>query len=46
VVLCDRSSAMQLGALDTTVVESRLVGTNNLVHDPVRLAGALADLLA
>jgi uncharacterized cofD-like protein len=46
VVVCDQNTAMPIGNVGTRVVECALVGSNNLVHDPVRLAEALGDLLA
>ncbi|HLG66974.1 MAG TPA: gluconeogenesis factor YvcK family protein [Acidimicrobiales bacterium] len=45
VVLCDASAGMAVGPVDRPLVDRRLAGANGLVHDPVRLAAALADLL-
>jgi uncharacterized cofD-like protein len=46
VVLCDSSGGLALGDVAAPVVERPLAGRNGLVHDPDRLAAALADLLA
>lgn len=45
VVLCDTSQGMPLGKVARPVVDRPLAGSNGLVHDPVRLAAALRDLL-
>jgi uncharacterized cofD-like protein len=45
VVLCDTSRGMPLGSARSQVVDRPLAGPNGLVHDPGRLASALADLL-
>jgi uncharacterized cofD-like protein len=45
-VLWDPSTGMPLGRPETAVLERPLAGRNGLVHDPARLAEALADLLA
>lgn len=46
VVLCDTSAGMAVGRTDARVVDRPLSGRNGMVHDPARLAEALADLLA
>jgi uncharacterized cofD-like protein len=46
VVLCDSSQGMSLGKVGIPVVDIPLSGDNALVHSPVRLAHALASLLA
>jgi uncharacterized cofD-like protein len=46
VVLCDTSQGMAVGEPGLRVVDRALAGSNGLVHEPARLAGALSDLLA
>jgi uncharacterized cofD-like protein len=46
VVLWDPASGMDAGAPRVRLVAHPLVGDGGLVHDPVKLAGALSDLLA
>ena len=46
VVLCDTSQGMALGDLGISALDIPLTGGNALVHSPVRLAHALASLLA
>ena len=46
VVLYDGGSGLARGEVDRPVVDRPLAGPNGLVHDPARLADALADLLA
>lgn len=46
VVLCDTSQGMTLGKVGIPVVDIPLSGDNALVHSPMRLAHALASLLA
>jgi uncharacterized cofD-like protein len=46
VVLCDSSQGMTVGEVGIPVVNIPLTGVNALVHSPVRLAHALASLLA
>jgi len=46
VVLVDTRCGLALGPVGPPVVDRPLAGPNGLVHDPARLAGALADLLA
>jgi uncharacterized cofD-like protein len=46
VVLCDTSQGMALGRIGISTLDIPLTGGNALVHSPVRLAHALASLLA
>ena len=46
VVLCDTSQGMPLGDLGISALDIPLTGGNALVHSPIRLAHALASLLA
>ena len=46
VVLCDTSQGMALGRIGISALDIPLTGGNALVHSPVRLAHALASLLA
>lgn len=46
VVLWDSRAGLSPGAVDRPMVDRALAGPNGLVHDPVRLADALEDLLA
>lgn len=46
VVLWDSACTLEAGTLDVPVVDRPLAGPNGLVHDPARLAEALAGLLA
>jgi uncharacterized cofD-like protein len=46
VVLCDTSQGMPLGNLGISALDTPLTDGNALVHSPVRLAHALASLLA
>jgi uncharacterized cofD-like protein len=46
VVLCDTSQGMPLGSLGISALDIPLTDGNALVHSPVRLAHALASLLA
>lgn len=46
VVVCDSSQGMAVGDVGRPVVDVAVAGPNGLVHDPVRLAAVLADLLA
>ena len=46
VVLCDTSQGMALGDLGISALDIPLTEGNALVHSPVRLAHALASLLA
>jgi uncharacterized cofD-like protein len=46
VVLVDSTCGLDLGPVGPPVVDRPLARPNRLVHDPARLAGALADLLA
>lgn len=46
VVLWDPASGMNAGTSTVRLVARPLAGDSGLVHDPVRLAGALSDLLA
>jgi len=46
VVLVDSTCGLALGPVGPPVVDRPLARPNRLVHDPARLAGALADLLA
>jgi uncharacterized cofD-like protein len=46
VVLCDSSKGMVCGPVTSTLIDRPLAGSNGLVHDPVKLAQALSDLLA
>jgi uncharacterized cofD-like protein len=46
VVVCDTSQGMALGDLGTSALDIPLTEGNALVHSPVRLAHALASLLA
>jgi uncharacterized cofD-like protein len=46
VVLCDSSQGMELGDIGIWALDIPLTGGNALVHSPVRLAHALASLLA
>jgi uncharacterized cofD-like protein len=46
VVLCDTSQGMDLGDIGISALDIPLTGGNALVHSPVRLAHALASLLA
>ena len=46
VVLCDTSQGMALGDVGISALDIPLTGGNALVHSPVRLAHALASLLA
>jgi uncharacterized cofD-like protein len=46
VVLCDTSQGMALGNVGISALDIPLTGGNALVHSPVRLAHALASLLA
>ena len=46
VVLWDSAAGLTAGHLDRPAVDRALAGPNGLVHDPARLALALADLLA
>ncbi len=46
VVLFDPSSGMEVGDVGIPAAARPLAGPNGLVHDPVRLAAALSDLLA
>jgi uncharacterized cofD-like protein len=46
VVLCDTSQGMTLGDVGISALDIPLTGGNALVHSPVRLAHALASLLA
>jgi uncharacterized cofD-like protein len=46
VVLCDTSRGMALGDIGISALDIPLTGGNALVHSPVRLAHALASLLA
>jgi uncharacterized cofD-like protein len=46
VVLCDTSQGMDLGRTGISALDIPLTGGNALVHSPVRLAHALASLLA
>jgi uncharacterized cofD-like protein len=46
VVICDTSGGMEIGNPGVRVVDIPLSGDNALVHSPVRLAQALAGLLA
>jgi uncharacterized cofD-like protein len=46
VVLCDTSQGMPLGKLGISALDMPLTEGNALVHSPVRLAQALASLLA
>ncbi len=44
VVLVDTASGLPLGALEVPAIDRRLAGSNGLVHDPGKLACALAEL--
>ncbi len=46
VVLWDSGAGLELGEVQVAAVDRPLRGSNGLVHDPARLATALADLLA
>ena len=46
VVLCDTSQGMALGRIGISALDIPLTGGDALVHSPVRLAHALASLLA
>jgi uncharacterized cofD-like protein len=46
VVVCDTSQGMPLGRIGISTLDIPLTGGNALVHSPVRLAHALASLLA
>lgn len=46
VVLWDSTAGLEAGDVDRPLVDRALAGPNGLVHDPVRLAEALEDLLA
>ncbi len=46
VVVCDTSQGMALGDLGISALDIPLTGGNALVHSPIRLAHALASLLA
>lgn len=46
VVLADPGSTMECGPVSAEVVERPLSSEDGLVHDPVKLADALSDLLA
>ena len=46
VVVCDTSQGMPLGRIGISALDIPLTGGNALVHSPVRLAHALASLLA
>jgi uncharacterized cofD-like protein len=46
VVVCDSIQGMAIGATDVPVSDVPLTGENALVHNPARLAQALAGLLA
>jgi uncharacterized cofD-like protein len=46
VVLCDTSQGMALGDIGISALDIPLTGGNALVHSPIRLAHALASLLA
>jgi uncharacterized cofD-like protein len=45
-VLWDSNAGLALGSLDLPVLDVPLAGPNGLVHDPARLANALAGLLS
>jgi hypothetical protein len=46
VILCDTSQGMPLGNLGISALDIPLTDGNALVHSPIRLAHALASLLA
>jgi uncharacterized cofD-like protein len=46
VVLWDSAGGIVAGPVDRPLADRPLAGPNGLVHDPVRLASALSDLLA
>ena len=43
-VLWDSAAGLAVGPVDRPTVDRRLAGSNGLVHDPARLAAALAGL--
>jgi len=44
--LIDPAASMQIGESPVEIAKAELAGSNGLVHDPVKLATALQDLLA